>query len=201
MKKIYLSLSLLFIVNFCISQEKTTLFFKDGSSKTGMYKIRKKTFTNDSSNLVILNNDTNEKYTLEDVTDVIILKDTLKSYYEVIDVKKNFDDKKIEKKLGFLAYSSPKVNMYYIAETIHSGGAIGVFTMNYGYKETYIKKSKDSIAYNMGYIYGAGERGIKKRVRDYFYDCPKLIELVDNDNIDKHNTFQIVKYYEENCAK
>ena len=89
--------------------------------------------------------------------------------------------------------------MYYIAETIHSGGAIGVFTMSYGYKETYIKKSKDSIAYNMGYIYGAGERGIKKRVRDYFYDCPKLVELVDNDNIDKHNTFQIVKYYEENC--
>jgi hypothetical protein len=201
MKKIYLSLSLLFAVHFSYCQEKTTLFFKDGTSKTGMYKIRKKTFTNDSSNLVIINNETDEKYTLENLTDVIILKDTLKSYYEVIDVKKNFDDKKTERKLGFLAYSSPKVNMYYIAETINSGGAIGVFMMSHGYQETYIKKSKDSIAYNMGYIYGAGERGIKKRVRDYFYDCPKLVELVNNDNIDKHNTFQIVKYYEENCAE
>ncbi len=201
MTKTFLSLTFMCILNCCFAQQTTTLFFKDGTSKTGTYKMKSRNLIDMSSNLVFFNKKTNENYLIDTITDVVISRDTEKEYYEVIDVKKNFDDKKTEKKLGFLAYSSPKVNMYYIAETIHSGGAIGVFTMNYGYKETYIKKSKDAIAYNMGYIYGAGERGIKKRVRDYFYDCPKLVELVDNDNIDKHNTFQIVKYYEENCAE
>jgi hypothetical protein len=176
------------------------LFFKDGSTKTGMYKIRKKTFTNDSSNMVILNNDTDEKYTLDDITVAIVFKNSLEYYYEVINVKKNFNDKKTEKKLGLLAYKSPKINMYYIAEAIYSGGTVGMGMM-YGTNEKYVQKSKDSIAYNLGYIYGAGERGIKKRVRDYFTDCPNLVELVDNNKIEKYDTLQIIKYYEDNCAE
>ncbi|MEN9909541.1 MAG: hypothetical protein RLZZ540_2690 [Bacteroidota bacterium] len=200
MTKKYLISFLLLVVNFCFCQEKTMLFFKDGSTKTGMYKIRKKTFTNDSSNMVILNNDTDEKYTLDDITVAIVFKNSLEYYYEVINVKKNFNDKKTEKKLGLLAYKSPKINMYYIAEAIYSGGTVGMGMM-YGTNEKYVQKSKDSIAYNLGYIYGAGERGIKKRVRDYFTDCPNLVELVDNNKIEKYDTLQIIKYYEDNCAE
>ncbi|MEY2867809.1 MAG: hypothetical protein RIR01_209 [Bacteroidota bacterium] len=201
MTKIFLTFTFLFIVNCCFAQEKTMLFFKDGTTKTGIYKMRNKTLSNNSSSLVIVNKDTNEKYTLDDINAAVIFKDSLKYYFEVIDVKKYFDDKKTQKKLGQLAYSSPKINMYYVAEIVNSGGAIGVFAMSYGTQNTYIMKNKEAVAYNMGYLYGAGQRGIKKRVRDYFFDCPRLVEMVDDNTIDKFDTLQMVKYYEENCAE
>lgn len=200
MQKKYLLAILVLVVNISLGQEKTMLFFKNGTTKTGDYKIRKQTFTNNSSNLVILNNAKDEKYSLDDINAAIVFKDNSEFYYEVLQVKKNFNDKKTERKLGLLAYRGPKINMYYIAESIHSGGAVGMGMM-YGTNETYILKNTDSIAYNMGYIYGAGERGIKKRVRDYFTDCPKLIESVDHNKLGKNDTLEIIKYYEENCSK
>ena len=51
----------------------------------------------------------------------------------------------------------------------------------------------------MGYIYGAGQRGIKKRVRDYFTDCPTLINKVDTNEIPKKEIEEIVLFYELKC--
>lgn len=189
----------LFIVSTIYSQDKTTINFNDGTSKTGEYTLRKPTFANSSSRLMAVSKDKKEKYTMDKFSSVIVYKDGKELFYEVIDVKTNFDDKKTEKKLGFVAYGSPKMKVYFVAETIHAGGTVGMHS-TYGSSETYVKRAKDSIAYNMGYIYGAAARGIKKRVQDYFTDCPKLIEQVENDSIDKKDIKAIIEFYEKNCG-
>lgn len=175
-----------------------TITFKDGTQKTGTYSIRQATFSNSSSSVKLVSKEPKEKIPLEDFESVTVYTEKEELHYFVIDVKKNFNDKKTEKKLGLLVYSGPKIKMYHVSETIHSGGSFGV-SFSSGSYNTYLKKTNDSTAYNMGYIYGAGARGIKKRVRDYFTDCPALIEKVDKDIIDKDKTMDMVKFYENNC--
>lgn len=64
-----------------------------------------------------------------------------------------------------------------------------------------MKKNEDTIAYNLGYIYGVQARGILKRVEDYFTDCPQLIDLVKNNKIKKTETIKMVEFYEKNCIQ
>lgn len=99
---------LLLVFNFSFAQEKTTLFFNDGSSKTGLYKIRENSF-----GVAFLNRETKEKYKLKEISKAIVFRDTIECLYEVIDVKTNYDDKKTEKKFCLLVYSSPKMRVYY----------------------------------------------------------------------------------------
>lgn len=173
--------------------------FKDGKETTGIFKISKPFFANSSSTIMLISKETKEKYTLDEFSNVIVYGDKQFLYYEVIDVKINFSDKKTEKKLGLVAFAGNKMNVYYISETIHSGGTVGIHSVS-GSFETYVKKLDDKVAYNMGYIYGAGARGIKKRVKDYFTDCPKLIENVENEVIKKEETIEMAKFYESNCG-
>lgn len=199
MKNIFtLTIFFLFICTG-FSQEKTTVFLNDGTIKSGLYKTRNKTFSMNSSSLMIISKDSDDKFSLDEVSKLIIHRDTADVHYDVIDVKKNYNDKKSEKKLGQIAYESPKVKMYLVKEVISSGGNVGM-RLSHDTHEIYVKKSKDAIAYNMGNIYGAGARGIKKRVRDYFFDCPKLVALVDNNKIKKDNTLEMVKFYDKNCG-
>ena len=176
-----------------------TVTFKDGTQKTGVYSIRQGTFSNSSSSTKLVSRNPTVKIPLEDFASVLVYDDNKELLYVVIDVKTNFNDKKTEKKLGLLVYAGPIMSVYYVAETISSGGSFGVSFSSESYN-TYVKKNKEDIAYNMGYIYGAGPRGIKKRVRDYFVDCPALIEKVDNDSIEKNKTIEMVTFYEENCG-
>lgn len=199
MKKIIILLLIIFTINTSFSQEKSKVIFNDGSEKIGEFIIRKPFFANSSSRMLIISNETKKKYTLNDVAKVIVYSGKDSLTYEVIDIKTNYNDKKTEKKLGLLAYRGTKINLYYVEETIHSGGAIGISSV-YNSGEAYAKKTNDTIAYNIGYIYGAGARGIKKRVRDYFTDCPKLIDNVENDVIEKDKTIDIIKFYEDNCG-
>lgn len=208
----HLLFSVLFFC-FCLAnaQQKMTVTFKDGTQKTGMYKIRTGTFSNSSSSTMLVSKSPNEKINLDGFASVLVYAEDKELQYVVIDVKTNFNDKKTEKKLGLLAYAGPKISMYYVAETIGTGrsfggpggvsvgGPVGV-SFNSDSDNTYLQKANEKIAYNMGYIYGAGPRGIKKRVRDFFADCPSLVQMVDNDEIDKKETLEMVKFYESNCG-
>lgn len=199
MKKIIVLLSILFQSGVCLGQEISKVILNDGSEKVGEFTIRKPTFANSSSKLLIISKETKKKYTLKEVSKVTVYRENDSLYYEVLDVKTNFSDKKTEKKLGLLAFKGNKINLYYVEETIHSGGSVGI-GMIYNSGEAYAKKTSEGTAYNIGYIYGAGARGIKKRVRDYFTDCKQLIKNVDDDTIKKDNTLDMVLFYEKNCG-
>lgn len=199
LKQKFLFLFLFFATTSSFGQEKMIITFNDGTQKTGEYIIRKPAFAESSSRMMVVTKDKRERYELDQFSSVEVHKDDKIFFYKVIDVKVNFNDQKTKKKLGLLAYSGEKVSVYYVAETVHTGGTVGMHMVSGSY-ETYIKRKKDEIAYNMGYIYGAAARGIKKRARDYFTDCPDLIQQLEDDIIKKEDIKAIAEFYEKNCG-
>lgn len=172
----------------------------NGEIKSGIYNI-KNMILNFPSKTKIISIKGREKYKLDEIKNIMMYTETDSIYFEVILTKKYFDSKKLIKKLGQVGLIGNKINLYYVSEVLYQGGAVEIYTTVDSYNEKYLKKGNDSVAYNMGYIYGAGQRGIKKRVRDYFTDCPILIEKINNNEIPKNETMKIALFYEENCGK
>ncbi len=182
------------------SQTKMKITLNNGIIKSGYYNLKTMTLGYPSKPKII-STKTKEKYNIDDIESIIMYTETDSAYFEVIQTKKYTSTKKAELKLGQVLYQGNYIEVYAVSEIVYQGGAIGVMTTANPYNEKYVKRKNDEIAYNMGYIYGAGQRGIKKRVRDYFTDCPILIEKVDNNEIDKEETLEIALFYENNCGK
>ena len=191
MKKTFLLLTVSISICTAYPQQKMKIVFTDGTEKTGEYKIKAPML---SRIPIIISKKTNEKYTLDQMSNVTVFDGMAKIYYEIIDAKNNFDDTKSEKLLGLLVYDGPKTQLFNVEEATNSSTIAA-------YNETYIRKKNEPIAYNIGYIYGIDARSIKKRLRDYFADCPQLIDKIYNHEIYKKKSLEIAQFYESNCGK
>lgn len=167
------------------------IVFNDGTEKLGTYKIKVPML---SRIPIIISKKTNEKYTLSEMSNITVYDGMAKLYYEIIDVKNNFDDVKTEKVLGLLVYSGSKTELFNVQEATNSATVAP-------YEETYIKKKDEKIAYNIGYIYGIDARSVKKRLGNYFANCPELVDKIETNQIDKYKALEIAQYYENNCGK
>jgi len=149
---------------------------------------------------VLKSKETKEKYKLEQVEGALVYSDDGKpDTYKVVWVRKYLDSKKTRRKFGRLIFAGNRINLYEVSEVIYTGSGFGIHVQG-EYGQYYAMKASDTIAYNVGYIYGAGQKGIKKRVRSYFKDCPSLVQKVVDKSIPKEETFAIIEYYENNCA-
>ncbi len=189
-----LSVVFLFLSSLAFGQTKMKLYFNNGDIKEGAYEIKLSSIIYSKPKKNKGKKIKKERYYVRrDIRKFDIYKcgDTI--HYRHIDTKKYATSKEIKKKLAQLIYSGNKLEIYYVGEGLYQAGTFG------SYYEKYVKKKGEKIAYNMGYIYGAGQRGIKKRVRDYFTDCPDLINIVNENKIKKNDLLEIVKFYEGNC--
>lgn len=200
MKNLILFLAPFFFTTIIFGQTKMKITLSNGDEKHGEYWLKMDHLGFPvKPKLISLN--TNEKYKLDKIKNVVMYNDKDSTLFKVIETKKYLNSKKIVKKLGRIDYIGDSIRLYNVYELLYQGGAIGLVTTVDSYGEKYVQRKNDSIAYNMGFIYGAGQRGVKKRVRDYFIDCPELIEKVNNNEIPKRDTKKIVLFYEENCVK
>lgn len=195
MKKILILLSIFLAINTAYSQkQKMKITLNNGIEKTGIYKI--KTPTPPFSNkLIIKSIETNEKYTLDEISSVIVYDNSEILYYKVIDVKFTIDDKKTEKKLGLIIHQGSKTELFSVSTTIYNPNQIS------NYDSFYIIKNKEAIAYNIGYIYGIDARPFKRRIREFFTDCQQLIDKVENNEFNNDDALNIAVFYDDNCGK
>jgi hypothetical protein len=200
MKSYLLILTFTLITCKVFSQVKMDITLNNGAIESGMFKIKDNTL-GWATKTKIIAQDTKKKYNLKDINSIVMYSDNDIMLYEVIKVKKYMDSKRVELKLGQVGFKGASIELFYVSEYMYQGGAIGITTTVESYHLTYLKKKNDPIAYNMGYIYGAGQRGIKKRVRDFFNDCPTLIKKVEKNEIEKKETMKIAMFYENNCGK
>ncbi|MFS4454820.1 hypothetical protein [Maribacter sp. 2304DJ31-5] len=200
MKKKLLNATFCLMTLSLLGQVKMNLILKNGNIKTGTYKIKDNTLGWATKTKIISKN-TNEKYNLKDIRSLVMFINSDSIRYEVIKVKKYSDSKKTELKLGQVGLKGNRIELFYVSEYVYQGGAVSNITTVGSYNEIYLKKKNAQIAYNMGYIYGAGQRGVKKRVREFFKDCSLLIEKVDKNEIPKKETMEIALFYENNCKK
>ncbi|TVZ55151.1 hypothetical protein OD91_0395 [Lutibacter sp. Hel_I_33_5] len=201
MKKQILLLVILFSLNGTFGQDKMKVKFSNGEVMIGEFEIKR--FYQQNTHLIYKKN--KMKYDLDFINNVIVINGKDSTKFHVISTKKYKKSKKIIKRLGVKKLTGENIELFYVPTTIHSFG----FGFGFGgmmntvaseSSEAFLKRTNDKIAYNMGYLFGVGQRGIKKRVREYFTDCPKLIALVNKNKIRKKNTFAIADYYEKNCG-
>lgn len=171
----------------------------NGDIKTGIYKIRDNTLGWPTKTKVI-SKKTRDKYGLKEIRSLVMFLGGDAVQYEVIRVKKYFDSSKVELKLGQVGLKGNHIELFYVSEYIYQGGAVTPITTISSYHEKYLRKKNDRVAYNMGYLYGAAQRGIKKRVENFFNDCPELIDKIENKEIQKKETMEIALFYENNCG-
>ncbi len=192
MKKLSLIIFLITISHNVFSQMKMRILFKDGSEKIDDYKYKGNELLSVSDK---------KKYHIDDIRELYYYtkEDTL--HYYVIDTKKYITSKNSNKRFAQKKFNGKNIELYYVHfnwTTLHPNSTV---SFNNYYDEAFVKRKDEEYAYNMGYIYGAAQKGIKKRVEAYFTDCPELIDRVKRNEIERKDTMEIVRYYDEYCIK
>ncbi|NQY07420.1 MAG: hypothetical protein HRT68_14800 [Flavobacteriaceae bacterium] len=190
MNKIIL-LSAFFIISFVKAQDK--IVFKNGTVKTG--KIGFKFF---NSQKIKLKKDDNS----EELIDVKTIKyiEQLNPKNETI-IKSIFMPVKIEGKfkkmivlmegdvmlLGLQRYKASMTENGFDPSNGHS-------TSDY-----YILRDGEEFATFLASFSHIGGKSFKKVVKEYFKDCPKLVEKALNKEFKKKHYKEVVMYYNNNC--
>lgn len=173
------------------SQLKLNVIFNDGTEKMDYYET-------EGDELLALSN--NKRFHIDEIKELTYYTEKDTTHYYVVETKTYVESKKSKKDIARKAYDGENIELYYIYYNwtkIHTNS-----TMSFNsYDEAFVRRKGEEFVYNIGYIYGAGYKGIKKRVKEYFTDCPKLVEKVKQNKIKKNNSLEIVKYYDENCGK
>ena len=198
MKPFFLTLILSLLTFNVFGQTKMKITLNNGEVKSGIYKIKDNTL-GWATKTKIISKQSKKKYDLKEFKSLMMYIENDSIPYEVIKVKKYADSKETSLKLGQVGLKAKAIELFYVSEYLYQGGAVSNITTVSSYANIYLRKKNQAIAFNMGYIYGAAQRGIKKRARDFFSDCPVLIEKIENNEIPKMETMQIALFYENNC--
>ena len=142
---------------------------------------------------------TDKKYKLNDVSEIKIYEKKKSKHYYILDVKSHKRSKQVQKGLGTKVFSNRNIELYFISF------GFNIKNINYQRKfydsntEVFIKRKNSKYTYNIGCIDGVGCKNIKKRIYDFFSDCPSLIEKVKKNQINERNIEKIIDYYIESC--
>ena len=142
---------------------------------------------------------TDKKYKLNDVSEIKVYEKEKSKHYYILDVKSHKRSKQVQKGLGTKVFSNRNIELYFISF------GFNIKNINYQRKfydsntEVFIKRKNSKYTYNIGCIDGVGCKNIKKRIYDFFSDCPSLIEKVKKNQINERNIKKIIDYYIESC--
>jgi hypothetical protein len=139
-------------------------------------------------NAIIKDLKTKEKYKPEEISSFTTTEYGVTTVYYYIEVKETIDDKKTTRRLGTLIYENEKVKLFSVSNAMVAD-------------EIYILRKTDAVAFNIGYIYGADARPFKRRISEYFTDCPELVTKVKNNEFHNSDGIKIAQFYDENCGK
>jgi len=148
---------------------------------------------------ILISLKTDKKYKLNDVSEIKIYEKKKSKHYYILDVKSHKRSKQVQKGIGTKVFSNRNIELYFISF------GFNIKNINYQRKfydsntEVFIKRKNSKYTYNIGCIDGVGCKNIKKRIYDFFSDCPSLIEKVKKNQINERNIEKIIDYYIESC--
>lgn len=191
MKKITI-LMLLFVSVLSYSQLKVSIKFKDNTE------------INDSIKQVgekLISLKTGKTYTLNTINDIKIFEGNTVKHYFILDVKLYKNSKQVQKGIGLIIYSNGEITLYRILFGLKLKNKFN-FPKTYNNRyEVFIKRKNKKYTYNIGCIDGTGCIKIKKRLKDFFNDCPNLVQMIKKNKINKREIIKIVDYYNDLCTK
>lgn len=68
------------------------------------------------------------------------------------------------------------------------------------FNANYARKIGGQFAYNIGFIDGYGWYKTRRRLKEFFNDCPNLLNEMDRRKISEENTLEVLALYTELCA-
>lgn len=168
-----------------IYSQQATILFADGTEKVGDYTVKLSSF---NINPFIKDRKTKEKYKPEEISILKTTKNGVTTVYYSIETKETVDDNKTTRRLGTIIYENGKVKLFSV---------INSFVKD----EIYILRKTETVAFNIGYIYGADARPFNRRISEYFTDCPELVTKVKKNEFNNNDVIKIAQFYDENCSK
>ena len=200
MKRI--SLYFIFLISFQLqSQIEYSIKLKDELELKKMSKL--KLYKRHKGFEILQMND--QKIPAENISQITykINKDSILNFIP-LEVRYNFGFKKrikLIRGLGYKVYENCDLELYHAV----FGKEQNIFNLDYhkyrSGQEIFIKKKSENIAYGIGFVDGYGWENIKKRVLEYFEDCPNLKSIIKKNKIKYSNTLEIVKLYCKHCHK
>ncbi len=142
---------------------------------------------------------TDEKYKLNDVSDIKVFNKKKIKHYYILDVKSYKNSKRIQKGLGTKVYSKGTIELYFILFGSNIKNNFDQRKIYNSKTEVFIKRKNSKYTYNIGCIDGVGCKNIKKRLYNFFNDCPSLLERIKKNQIKERNIKKIIDYYVESC--
>mgnify|MGYP000436103081 FL=1 len=143
---------------------------------------------------------TDKKYKLNNVNEITVFnKNSMKHYY-ILDVKLDKNAKGVQKGLGTKVYSKGDIELYLILFDFNIKNKHQFHRKTYNSKtEIFIKRKNSRYTYNIGCIDGVGCNTIKKRLYNFFSDCPSLLQMIKKNELKETNLIKIIDYYHESC--
>ena len=192
MKIIVISFLLLLIITPILSQTKVTIKFKDLTEIKDLVA---------SKGMELQSLKTLVQYNSDSIAEVFVHHQNKISHFYFLDTKIDSNLKTAQKGIGSKVYRKGDIAIFHVH-----------FYSNYDIKylepenyiskrEVFIKRNNEDYAYNMGCIDGSGCIGIKKRLKKFFHDCPKLIKEIRKNKIKDWEIIKIVNLYNTLCAE
>ncbi|TVZ55150.1 hypothetical protein OD91_0394 [Lutibacter sp. Hel_I_33_5] len=188
MKKSNIILFFIFLITSLVySQTNVAIKFKNGTEIHDLVN-------SDGFKITSLENKTT--YNSDSISEVTVhhSKESYKFYF--LNAKIDTRYKKDLKVIGTKVYSKGEieifaVHFYFIGDIKY----LKPLKINYSKQEVYIRRKKDKFVYSIGCIDGIGCKNIKKRLKKFFYDCPKLIKGMRKNKIKDWEILKIVNLY------
>lgn len=192
-KDLVMILAFLVSIPAMAQKSKATLFFKDGRELKGLAKIT-------ASNKIKFRKEKGAEKQIFDGTSLssVIIKE--------LDGNIEYAYKKVGDKRGFQllkVVTKGKLNLYAKTASGYMAGPpmAGGMTMGHYYSISnyYVSKNTDINAdflTSTGILFG---KSFKKSASEYFKDCSKLVEKIQNKEFKKRDIEKIVEFYNEEC--
>ncbi len=197
----YATLALIITSHAGLNAQKTrsTLVFKDGTTKTGFGKLG-------GSDKVLFKAERKGqtfKYTFNELDKAIIHDDDTPSTYKYVKIDQN--KHKVLKELNV-----GKVSLFTLLTTGYSGGMympngaggggmmVGPGSF-YDIKNLYVRREGEETATHLG-SNQLFTKNFKKAASAFFGDCPTLVTKIENRDYTKRDIQEIVQFYNNECS-
>jgi len=184
-QQIVLLIIISFLSTSCAMTNKTTLYFNDGTQKTGVGKLS-------NSNYVKFQTEGTkpQKYYFDSIKLAQIQYGQKTKNYVYIKVKGEIPNYKVVDRI-----KEGRINLY----NIHSESYNAMNGQSFVIDSYYVQRENEKEATHLGSTHLFSIRIFRDTASEYFSDCPLLSKKIKEKEFDAFDMLEIIKYYENSC--
>jgi len=167
--------------------------FNDGKEVSDEVMVREKVLFSTTSNI---------QYKFKNLNKLEVYNGSGIEVYHPIGTKRNKKTAKVSYGLGMKVYDSEFLEIFHARFHYFKLDKRFTYIVQYNPKyDTFIRRKGEPFAYSVGCMDGYGYEGIFERIKQFFEDCPEVIEQVKKRVINNRDIMTIADYYNAHCDR